>query len=189
MKTIYFFATLAVFVLFACEKEPQVEEWSNSIAFEMEADSDKRFVQIDEIGETRLLNEEEAFNSDVAIDFVWELNETGKKVVLLSPNHPNVKERYPNLADKLSATAEFKSNFLTETEVLDLRINGSKKKLQSIYNGAEASPIEGLMEVDDNTGVSMLMDKYRNQVLIWKYTYDSQGRMLFAAVVGVEWRP
>lgn len=189
MKAIYFFATLAVFVLLACEKEPMIEEWSTSITFKMEADSDKRFVQIDERGATRLLNEEEAFQSDVAIDFVWELNETEKKVVLLSPDHPRVEERYPNLVDKLSSTAEFKHNYLTDTEVLDLRTNGSKKQLQEIYTAAEVSPVEGLLEVDDNTGVSMLMDRFRNQVLIWKYTYDDQGRMLFAAVVGVEWRP
>lgn len=189
MKAIYFLATLAVFVVFACEKEPVIEEWSTSINFAMEADSDKRFVQIDATGETRLLNEEEAFHPDAAIDFVWELNETRDKVVLLSPDHPKVAERYPNLGDKLSSTAEFRKNYLTDTEVLDLRVNGSKKQIKEIYSAAEASANAGLIEVEDNTGVSMLMDKYRNQVLIWKYTYDSQGRMLFAAVVGVEWHP
>ena len=175
---------------FSCEKEEDtILEYAVRIEAEVDPSSAAHFAIVKKSGQLEFLTAEKALARAGDINFVWEQSSDGEALDLYAPNHPKVKERFPELADKLTASTTFRSNGLDKAAIDDLYKNGTKAEAKQLYESAapQADPYQ--IRGGRDIGISALMDRARWATLIWEYTYDDQGRMLFATVIGVEFHP
>lgn len=182
--------SLISFSTFSCQKqEDPILEYAVRIEAEVDLSSTNHFVIIEKDGRVNFLDAEKALARAPEVNFVWVKSADERQLELYSPQHAKVQEQFPEIADQLTAKSEFRTNGLDRAGVESLLKDGTKAEARQIFESAEPQEDPYQIQVGPDIGISALMDRGRWATLVWKYTYDSQGRMLFAAVVGVEFHP